>query len=318
METSVLIIVGLLLLIFGGEALVRGSVGVAKRLGVSELLIGLTLVGFGTSAPELVTSLQAAAIGSPTMAVGNVAGSNIANILLVLGLGALIRPIVTNPRALARDTVFLILTTILFIVLCYLNGFSQMGVGAAMVAALLAFLIGTVVVDQRRPGPVAEMHKAEGEVVELPMPFWLALVVAISGLAGIIYGAKLLIDNGIALARDIGVSETLIGLTIVAVGTSLPELVTVVVASMRGRADVAVGTIIGSNLFNILGILGITTLIHPFNLATDQFILQRDLGAVVLSLVFLILFALTGRKLARWEGFALLAGYGVYLYVLLG
>jgi len=325
-----LVLGGLALLIFGGEGLVRGSVSVARKLNISELVIGLTLVGFGTSMPELVTSLRAIDSGAVGISIGNVIGSNIANILLVLGTAALIKPILTNPDALKRDVGVVIAATAAICALIYFDAFTQL-TGFLMVGALIAYLAYSLWADQRGDTPAAEMHAEESELVPAEFGMVKGLLVAAAGLAGIIYGASLLVDGAVGIARDIGVSEAVIGMSIVAVGTSLPELATSVVAATRGRADVALGNVIGSNIFNILGILGITALVHPFSVmqnhagdiageamqaGAQSIVTSADIGALVLSLFFLILFGITGKKIARWEGGLLLAGYVLYMGLL--
>ncbi len=324
---------GLLLLFIGGESLVRGSVGVARRLGVSELIIGLTLVGFGTSVPELVTSLRAIETDAVGIAVGNVVGSNIANVLLVLGVAAMIRPILTNPRALARDSAFMVAVTIAFCGLIYFDLFTR-PVGIALVVLLVAYVIGSLVWDQRSRNDAAHMHQEEAETFVTDESLVLAGLLAILGIVGVIFGARLLVDGGVQLARAAGISETVVGLTVVAIGTSLPELATSAISALRGRSDVALGNIIGSNIFNMLGIIGITAIVHPFSVVAPQpaarsplgedvqgvvelpLISMEDIGALILSVFALVLFAFTGRKIARWEGMVLLAGYCLYFGLL--
>lgn len=325
---------GLFLLFIGGELLVRGSVGVARKFGISELVIGAVLVGFGTSMPELVTSLRAVGQGAEGVAVGNVAGSNIANILLVLGVAALIRPIVTNPRALSRDMIVLILATIAFGFVVYHNGFTSRVTGAAMTGALLVYVLMTLILDRKGNTDSATMHADEGEIVEADDALPIAVLFTVLGIAGVVYGAKILVDGSVDLARSFGISEAVIGLTIVAIGTSLPELATSVISAVKGKSDVAVGNVIGSSIFNILGILGITALVKPFSvfgnppigpfddpatvaeLATSPLLSWGDIGALILSVFLLILFAFTGKKLARWEGGVMLLAYFVYMAML--
>ena len=320
-----LILGGLVLLFIGGEILVRGSVGIARKFGVSELVIGAVLVGFGTSMPELVTSLRAVGQGAEGVAVGNVAGSNIANILLVLGVAALIRPIITHPRALVRDMSVLILSTIAFGVIVYYDGFSR-PVGFLLTLSLLAYVGFTLFLDQKNGGETATMHSDEADVVEADDPLPLALIFTVGGIAGVIFGANLLVDGAVELAKSFYISEAVIGLTIVAIGTSLPELATSVVSAMRGKADVAVGNVIGSSIFNILGILGVTALVQPFSVmeaptapttsSIAPMLNWGDMGALALSVFLLILFAFTGKRLARWEGGVMLLAYLVYMFML--
>lgn len=320
---------GLVLLFIGGEALVRGSVSVARKLNISELVIGLTLVGFGTSVPELVTCIQAVGNGSVGIAVGNVVGSNVANIFLVLAVAAIITPIMVQPSALARDGTIMIAVTLL---LCGLLWFDQFGriAGISLVALLVSYLVFSLIADQRRQDATAELHKAEGELVEAGYGLVVGLLIAAAGLVAVVVGANLLVTGASTLARSFGISETVIGLSIVAVGTSLPELATSVVAAFRKRADVALGNIIGSNIFNILGIVGVTALVQPFSIRGDEgavamagsqpvsIISSMDVGALILSAGLLILFAMTGRQIARWEGCVLLLGYVLYMGMTFG
>ena len=319
-----LVLGGLILLLVGGEALVRGSVSVARKLNISELVIGLTLVGFGTSVPELVTSLQAVDKGAVGIAIGNVVGSNIANIFLVLALAAIISPVLVHPKALARDGTFMIAVTGVLCALLWLDQFNRLS-GILLLALLIAYLAYSLIADQRRQSAAAELHQAEGESVEAHYGLGVGLAIAVAGLAGVVIGANLLVTGATSLARSIGISETVIGLTIVAIGTSLPELATSIVAAYRKRGDVALGNIIGSNIFTILGILGITSLVSPFTIRGDitadamagaepvSIISSVDVGALVLSAGLVMLFAMTGRKIARWEGAVLLLGYILYM-----
>lgn len=332
--------VGLVLLFIGGEFLVRGSVGVARKLGLSEMLIGLTLVGFGTSVPELVTSLQAVSDGAVGVAVGNVVGSNIANVLLIIGLAALISPILTQPRAIARDFMVMIAATVVFILLAYFDGFSRL-TGILLVGALLIYVVGSVIADKRsmaQNGAAAALHEDEASALAAPSSLAISLLIAIAGMVGVVFGAKLLVENAVIIATRAGLSEAVIGLSLVAVGTSLPELATSVVAAMRGKQDVAVGNVIGSNIFNLFGILGVTAIVSPFSVTDDagpavgtsdwsavldtsvggSLLSWGDIGMLVLSVILLILFALTGKRVARWEGAVLLAAYVSYMAYLFG
>lgn len=323
------VLAGLVLLFIGGEALVRGSVSVARKLNISELVIGLTLVGFGTSVPELVTSLQAVEQGAVGIAIGNVIGSNVANVLLVLAVATIISPIIVHPNVIVRDGSVMVAATAILCALLWLDLFTRL-TGFLLVSLLIAYLVFSLVADQRRQGPTAEMHKAEGEIVEASYGLLTGLLIAVVGLIAVVIGAQLLVKGAVSLARSFGISETVIGLTIVAIGTSLPELATSVVAAYRKRGDVALGNIIGSNIFNVLGILGITVLVRPFSVQGDEtagalaggqpvsIISSIDVGALVLSAALLILFAMTGRRIARWEGCVLLLGYIVYMGLTFG
>jgi len=324
-----LVLGGLICLLAGGEALVRGSVSVARKLNISELVIGLTLVGFGTSVPELVTSLQAVERGAVGIAVGNVIGSNVANIMLVLAIAALIAPIVVHPEAIRRDGAVMIGATLLLCALLWFDQFTRIG-GFVLVGLLIAYLGFSLLADKTKGGPAARLHEAEGEMVTARYGLMRALLIAAIGLAGVVAGANMLVSGSVSLARSFGISEMVIGLTIVAIGTSLPELATTIVAAYRRKADVAVGNIIGSNIFNILGILGITALIQPFSIRGDisaaamagdqpvSIVSNADVGALVLAAVLLVLFAMTGRQVARWEGGVLLLAYLTYMALTFG
>jgi cation:H+ antiporter len=309
------LVAGFVLLVLGGETLVRGSVATATRLGLSPLFIGIVLVGFGTSSPELVTSLQAAFAGSPGIAVGNVVGSNIANILLILGLGALLLPIACDPKAFYRDG------TVVGVSALILAGVVMIGhldrwTGLAFVAALLAYIVFTYVKESRAPDEAAAVHAGEaalklgGEPMRLP----LALALAIGGIGLTVYGAKLLVDGAIELAATYGVSEAVIGLTVVAVGTSLPELVTAVIAAIKKHGDVAFGNILGSNIYNTFGILGITAAVHPLDVPFE--IIEFDIWVMLVATVLLLFFAVSGWVVSRREGAVLLGLYVLYIGVL--
>lgn len=330
MTMTFLILAGFVLLFGGGEALVRGSVGIARKAGMSELVIGLTLVGFGTSLPELVTSLEALHEGAVGISIGNVIGSNVANILLVIGAAAFVRAITTDPKALARDGLFMVGVTILFAIIVWVDGFTRT-TGIMFTALLVTYLIASVILDRRANSAAGSMHQHEAEEFDHDDPVWLSLVMTVAGIAGVIFGAKFLVQGGSEAARLLGVSETVIGISIVAIGTSLPELVTSIMAARKGKADVALGNVLGSNVFNILGILGISAIVFPFSLiepsavavpaevAAMQFgnvasmVTWTDMGAIFLSVFLLFVFAYTGRKVARWEGGILLSAYLLYM-----
>lgn len=311
---------GLVLLVVGGELLVRGSVRVAERLGVSPLLIGLTLVGFGTSTPELVTSVEAALIGSPGIAIGNIVGSNIANILLILGLSAIVFPLAVGDTALRRDGSFVIATALLFTAFGYTLGLSTL-TGLLMLAGLIAYMVFAYRQERSADAVATEGHTAaydKGEGFERVdttlhapagasglLPWVIPIGMAIAGLAIIIFGGRLLVDNAIVLARLWGMSESVIGLTIVAVGTSLPEFVTSIVAAIRKQSDIAVGNVLGSNIYNILGIGGVTALIAPTPFPPDML---QDLWVMVGASALLFFFA-SNRTISRVEGALMLVVY---------
>jgi cation:H+ antiporter len=314
--TIFLILVGLVLLAVGGDILVRGAVGVASRLGVSPLLAGLTIVGFGTSTPELVTSLFAAIDGAPGIAVGNVVGSNIANILLILGVSALILPLAIDPAAFKRDGLALAVATLACLA-AVLLGFLSRPVGLVLLALLIGYIVWAYRSERRVPDAEAAMHEHVATDVTSPgMSLIAALGLAAAGIISTIIGARLLVDGAIEIARDFGVTETVIGLTVVAVGTSLPELVACVIAALRRHPDVVLGNIIGSNIYNVLGILGVTAIVHPISIPPE--IAAFDIWVLLGTTALLGLFLRTGWTLKRWEGgvfLVLYAGYVAYLTI---
>lgn len=313
---------GLVLLVLGGEFLVRGAVRVAERLGVSPLVIGLTLVGFGTSTPELVTSVRAALADAPGIAYGNIVGSNIANVLLIGGVAALLAPISVGSAALKRDGGVMILAAVAFVVLAASVPMTRV-VGFAFVIALALYVYASFRME-RNPaesehGAAYEKAAALEAIDPAVVPdgsdgagLWPSVATALGGLVLVVLGGGLLVDGAVALARSMAISETVIGLTIVAVGTSMPELVTSVVAAIRRQSDVAFGNIVGSNIYNLLGIGGITALIAPTEVPAQ--IVAFDNPVMLGVSCILIGFAFTGLSITRREGAALLAGYGVYLW----
>ena len=307
---------GLALLFVGGEFLVRGAVSVARRLGVSELVIGLTLVGFGTSAPELVASVEAALLGAPGIAVGNVVGSNIANVLLILGLGALLTPMRTTRRAFLRDGPVLLAASGLLAAACLLDVIGR-PIAAVFLALLLAYTWHTYRSERAGAASGSGVRASEAEVAaSRPGSLGLGLAISLGGLVGVLLGATLLVEAAITIARLWGVSEAVIGLTVVAVGTSLPELATTLVAAWRRQPDVAFGNVIGSNLFNIFGILGLTALVQPLPVPPE--IARFDVWVMLGVALFLVAFAVTGWRVSRAEGTAFLLGYAAYLLVVPG
>ncbi|MCO6409948.1 calcium/sodium antiporter [Hoeflea alexandrii] len=303
LSNLLLLAAGLVLLTLGADYLVRGAISFANRLGMPPLLIGLTVVGFGTSMPELLVSMQAALDGAPAIAVGNVVGSNIANILLILGLAAAISPIPAMIPSLKRDMVMMLFAAVVMLGLGYL-GLIGFLTGLAMFALLSAYLAWVTYTDRRR------MSAEEAELV-VKLAGWKEALFIAGGLAGLFIGANLLIDAATSIALQFGISEAVIGLTIVAVGTSLPELATSVVAAFRRQAEIALGNVVGSNIFNILGILGLTAMVVPVpvDASMASFDIPFMLG-VSLALVALILLA---GRIGRPAGVAMLAIYTGYV-----
>lgn len=298
--TYLLFVLGLGALFVGGEGLVRGASAVARHFHLSPIVIGLTIVGFGTSAPELLVSVQAALAGQPAIAIGNVLGSNIANILLILGISAVIAPLVIPFAKLRRDIGFMLAATAAIWVML-LDGQVTRLEGALLIAGLVAFLVTAFM-----SGKIEPTEAGEGD-----MPQWKAWAYTLGGLVVLVIGARLLVDSATLIARTFGISEAVIGLTIVAVGTSLPELATSAIAAMRKHTEIAVGNIVGSNIFNIFSILGITALITP--IPADPRFASADMPVVAGTAIGLALMAMVMGGLPRVAGVILLAGYGAYV-----
>lgn len=290
---------GLVALLVGGDLLVRGAVGVARRFGVSPLVIGLTLVGFGTSAPELVTSLSAALAGAPAIALGNVVGSNIANILLILALAALIRPVSAQMAGLPREAAWVGGSALGLAVLAVAGQISFFA-GIGLLALLAVYLWGAF------RSSAVPAHDVDIPTDALPK----AAMFLVVGLALTIGGAIALVDGATGIARAYGVPEAVIGLTLVAVGTSLPELATTVMAARRGQSDVALGNILGSGIFNILGILGTTALFAKLPIESS---LLPDIGVMLATTAVLIGLLFWRRAISRASGLAFLLLYAVYM-----
>lgn len=305
--TFLFILAGLVLLFFGGELLVRGAVDLAERFGVSTLLIGLVLVGFGTSTPELLTSVLAVYKDQPGIAVGNVIGSNTANILLILGVAALIYPLACDKGAFRRDGLFMVLATLAAVVLCLIGSMDRI-VGVVFVLFLAAYIGASIIMEKQARNEALEEKTPEAKIEG--KTFMKDLGIFGFGLVLLFIGAHFLVDGAIELARGLGVSETIIGLTIVAVGTSLPELVASGMAALKKQSDIAYGNIIGSNIYNILGILGLTGILHPFEVPAQ--IAQFDIWVMAGATALLMGFSAWGWQISRWKGGVFLALYVVY------
>ncbi|MEO9601107.1 calcium/sodium antiporter [Parasphingorhabdus sp.] len=313
MLTAALILcLGFVVLIVGGELLVRGAVRVAERAGMSQLLIGLTIVGFGTSAPELVASVEAARAGSPGIAWGNIVGSNLANSLLILGTASLILPMVVPRGPLWRDGGFALIMTVILWLVATTTGIT-VAVGSAFLVLLAGYMGYAYWAERTQPVGASALHeKAESlEVSDTHLhdeqPLWRSILVLLSGIVMIILGGRWLVEGAVDLARLIGMSEAVIGLTVIAIGTSLPELVTSVIAAYKGASAVALGNVLGSNIFNLLLIGGVTAVIAPGTIPSE--ISNFGLPILVVVSILLLIFAATGRKITRWEGGILLAIY---------
>ena len=299
------IALGLGILILAGDALVKGAVNLALRLGIPALVVSLTVVAFGTSAPELLVSVQAILDGAPGLALGNVVGSNTANVLLVLGVPALIATLHTSGHDTRRDYLYMLAGTALFIALCF-TGRLVWWHGLVLLALLAAILVATFLASRTAEGGGDAVEEADDS-----LPGWKLGLFLVLGLAGLPLGAKLLVDGATEVARVFGLSEAAIGLTLVAIGTSLPELATTVMAAIRRHADVALGNVIGSNTFNLLAIMGAAVLVGP--VPVDPEFLRVELWVMAGASLLLLPFVFMGRDLTRRWGIALSAAYVVYL-----
>jgi cation:H+ antiporter len=310
----VLFILGLILLAVGGDTIVNGSVGVAKKLKVSTLLIGIVLVGFGTSTPELVASFIAInqEVPSTGIAIGNIIGSNIANILLILGASSIIHPIKIEKNSFfRRDFWFLSVATLVIFITSFTEQINRYA-GSVMVGTLLFYIFYSYKSEKKFVNENKDIKEEISEVKEKPL--YISLIMAIAGIAMTIYGAKLLVDSAITIARNFGISEAIIGLTVVAIGTSLPELASSVSASIKKHNDIAFGNIVGSNIYNALFILGMVALFTPVLFPTD---LTNDVYILIATTLLLIFSAFLG-KIGRISGIIYLIAYGFYVSYLIG
>lgn len=310
-EIAIYLIGGLILLFIGAEGLIKGSSSLALKIGITPLVVGLTVVAFGTSAPELVVSLKAALIGNDSISLGNVIGSNIANIALILGLAAIVRPLAVHANVVKREIPVMIGVSVLLI-LFLIDGEISFIDGLIFVMGVVAYTILSILFARKEKNKEVEKEFEEGVKSKLSTP--VSIIFTIAGLALLIVGANLFVKSAVEIAKAFGVSDVIIGLTIVAIGTSLPELLTSVVASFKNEADIAIGNVVGSNIFNILLILGITALIIPVSGAGISYI---DLGVMLFSAAILLPLSKTGFSISRLEGLLLLVGYIIYMYWLI-
>jgi cation:H+ antiporter len=306
---------GLVLLFLGGESLIRGAVGLARKLDVSPLFTGLVVVGFGTSAPEFVVCLEAALRGQYDITIGNIVGSNIANLMLILGVAALIQPILSRASILKRDGLAMLVASALLVALAFWGEVSRL-LGLLLVGLLVAF-ISICWISERRQGDggAAELEEEIEDVGKLPARTWVAVLAVLVGIAALVFGSNMLIEGATGIARAFGISQAVIGVTLVAIGTSLPELAAVIVAALRNHADVALGNVLGSNVFNVFGMLGLTAVIQP--LTISRAFLDLDMWVMLGVSALLLVFLTTGNRLNRGESLLLLAGYVAYVVFLL-
>ncbi|MEZ5814331.1 MAG: calcium/sodium antiporter [Alphaproteobacteria bacterium] len=303
-----MILGGLVLLFFGGEGLIKGAVSLARNFGLSKLLVSAVVVGFGTSMPEMTVSVGAALKGASDIAIGNVVGSNIANILLIVGIAAIMCSIFIAGAAVKRDT-FVMLGASLALCGLAMTGMISFAAGLVMFAALIAYIAWSYMQD-KKAGEETVAHIEEDIEGEPQLSRVKASAFALGGLVLLIGGAYILVEGAVSIARGFGISEAVIGLTIVAVGTSLPELATAVVAAMRKHSDVIIGNIVGSNIFNILAILGVTAMISPIPIG--QQIATYDVWIMLGVAAFLSIYLLRGLTIGRISGLAMLGAYIIY------
>ena len=309
------LLAGFVILLVSGDLLVRGSVSLAVKLGVPALVIGLTVVAFGTSAPELVVSVRAATTGAPGIAIGNIVGSNIANVLLVLGLPALIRPTDCDHEFVGRNTCYMVGATVIFMLFCY---FGPLGFwhGSVLFGLIILFLIESgrrahASSTACKPAEVEEVEEVDG-VSGLPRTPSMIGVFIFAGLIGLPFGAQLIVENGTEIAQIFHVSQTTIGLTIIALGTSLPELATTVSAAIRGHCAIAIGNVLGSNLFNMLAIMGLTAIVAPVPI--PDVILKYDLWIMLAATLLIVPFVIRRTTIKRLPAMGFVLAYCAYMF----
>lgn len=314
LTTIVLLIIGLIVLIVGGDYLVRGSSSIALRLHLSPLVVGLTIVAFGTSAPELLISIQSALKGSPDLVMGNVVGSNICNLALVLGLTAVINPVKVQINSIRFDWPMTMGASIL-LYLIVREGSIAAFEGILFLIIIISYLI--FIIQQSRKETKANISAGDkDEIPEMPSKqIWKDLVFIAIGCVGLYFGSEWFVNSAKELALSIGVEERVVGLTVVALGTSLPELVTAAVASYKGQTELALGNLMGSNIFNILSILGITSIIREIHVHID--ILNKDIIWMLMITLMILPFMIMRREIGRVDGFILLLVYAVYIYTVI-
>lgn len=316
----ILIVTGLLLLFAGGESLVRGSVAISQRLGISAILIGVVVVGFGTSAPELLVSIKASLAGQPDIALGNVVGSNIANTLLILGLAATITPVLCKDKAIHRDALATVAATVVLLGLSHLQMISKLAAGL-MLTTLIVYLLYAYKAERKEKqatssGNLIETaHEHEFKEFESKLSIRAALLLSLIGIIMLVLGADFLVKGATSVARKFNVSEAVIGLSLVAIGTSLPELATAFAAAIKKNSDVIIGNVLGSNLFNILSILSITALIKPIPITgrIATFDIPLAFSISLLSTLAIFYFQKIGRKLG-WLSLIFYFFYITWIY----
>jgi cation:H+ antiporter len=317
--TIVALIIGLVCLVGGAEFLVKGAAAVATRLGIEPVIIGLTVVAFGTSAPELAVSVSSGLSGNSDVAFGNVVGSNIVNILLILGASAIVGGLAVTQRIIRLDVPLLIVVSVVALLMSLDNNVGRID-GVILFAGIVAYT-GWLIRASRREGKdvVEEYEEAietvEGAAVDKPVAVQLGYVLV--GLVTLVIGSQLLVNSATDIATELGVSELVIGLTVVAIGTSLPEFATSMLAAFRGQRDIAVGNVVGSNLFNLMSVLGLTSIVSPDGVNVSDASLRLDFPVMLAATIVLIPIFWNGFEIKRWEGFVLVAFYVLYVVYLI-
>lgn len=300
-----LIIVGVALVIWGADRMTDGAVSIAKRLNIPQIIIGLTIVAMGTSMPEFFVSLMSALKGTSDLAVGNVVGSNIFNTLLIVGVTALVTPIAISRSTVKKDMPWSMLAAVMLFILCYDRRISRLE--AALFAGVFVVFIFYTILEAKKGNVDPSTESKTYSPIK-------AIALVLLGLGCLVFGSNLFVDSATEVAQQLGVSDAVIGLTIVAGGTSMPELATSVVAARKGQSAIAIGNVIGSNVYNVLMIIGITGLIHPMKIYDINIV---DLGTMTMSMVLLWLFSFTKFKVERWEGAVLTGIFTAYMAWLL-
>lgn len=308
-----LLIIGIVILILSGDWLVRGAAALARHWGVPALIVGLTIVAFGTSAPELVVSIQAVLTGASQLASGNVIGSNIANVFLALGAPALVMAIPTNMPGVGRNAIVCLAATLIFIVLAFLGNPLQIWQGAILFGGILIYLIWMFRLGQQGAADpiLAEMTELDEGKDGLPTNIYLSSAFILIGIIGLAFGGDLIVDNAVKIATYMNISETVVGLTVVAIGTSLPELATVLVAAYRGHSEVAIGNVLGSNVFNIFAVMGAAALAGPVVIEPQLF--YFDIWVMLGATIALLMYVLTRQAIGKKTGGVFLLAYAFYI-----
>jgi cation:H+ antiporter len=312
-QIALYIIGGSIGLFIGAEGLVRGASSLAIRLGVSPLVVGLTVVAFATSSPELVVSIKAAIEGNPGIVVGNVVGSNICNIALILGVAAMISPMSVKTQVIKREIPIMIIVSVILLLILVDDTITRVE-GVFLVIGIITYIILGYKYSIKEKDNIEVIKEFEEIIPKSPYKIWKSLIFMLAGLGLLVLGSNLFVDGAVAIAEKFGVSQAIIGLTIVAFGTSLPELTTSIVASFKNENDIAIGNAVGSNVFNILSVLGISSLVRPI---ADTGITIFDLSIMMFFTILILPLSRSKFTLRRWEGALLFCGYIAYMIYLI-